>query len=62
MPIDITSSVRLQAHKTAARGHLRANVNGNPRACFEVDEPMKAFDYGRFDHSMLILRRLFSSR
>jgi nitroimidazol reductase NimA-like FMN-containing flavoprotein (pyridoxamine 5'-phosphate oxidase superfamily) len=36
-------------HNTAARGHLRTNVDGNPRACFEVDEPLKVFDYGRFE-------------
>src|SRR5690349_10355497 len=36
-------------HNTAARGHLRTNVEGNPRACFEVDEPVQVFDYGRFE-------------
>lgn len=34
---------------TAAPGHLRAIVEADPRACFEVDEPVKMFDYGRFE-------------
>jgi len=36
-------------HNTAARGHLRANVERDGRACFEVDEPIEVFDYGRFE-------------
>ena len=36
-------------HNTAARGHFRLNVERDARACFEVDEPMKVFDYGRFE-------------
>jgi len=36
-------------HNTAARGHLRSNVERDARACFEVDEPVKVFDYGRFE-------------
>lgn len=36
-------------HNTAAHGHLRANVEREARACFEVDEPLKVFDYGRFE-------------
>jgi uncharacterized protein len=36
-------------HNTAARGHLRLNVERDGRACFEVDEPVKVFDYGRFE-------------
>ena len=36
-------------HNTAARGHLRSNVQHEARACFEVDEPLKVFDYGRFE-------------
>jgi hypothetical protein len=36
-------------HNTAARGHLRSNVEREPRACFEVDEPIEVFDYGRFE-------------
>jgi nitroimidazol reductase NimA-like FMN-containing flavoprotein (pyridoxamine 5'-phosphate oxidase superfamily) len=36
-------------HNTAARGHLRSNVERDARACFEVDEPLKVFDYGRFE-------------
>jgi nitroimidazol reductase NimA-like FMN-containing flavoprotein (pyridoxamine 5'-phosphate oxidase superfamily) len=36
-------------HGTGARGHLRANVEHEPRACFEIDEPGEVFDYGRFE-------------
>lgn len=37
-------------HNTAERGHFRLNVErGDARACFEVDEPVKVFDYGRFE-------------
>ena len=36
-------------HNSSARGHLLGNVERNPRACFEVDEPDQVFDYGRFE-------------
>jgi uncharacterized protein len=36
-------------HNPAARGHFRANVEHNPRVCFEVDESGEVFDYGRFE-------------
>ena len=36
-------------HNTAARGHLRDNVEHEQRVCFEVDEPGQVFDYGRFE-------------
>ena len=36
-------------HNTAARGHLRAGVDRDPRVCFEVDQPDQVFDYGRFE-------------
>jgi nitroimidazol reductase NimA-like FMN-containing flavoprotein (pyridoxamine 5'-phosphate oxidase superfamily) len=36
-------------HNAAAQGHLRTNVARDARACFEVDEPLKVFDYGRFE-------------
>jgi uncharacterized protein len=36
-------------HNTLARGHLRANVDRDPRVCFEVDQPDQVFDYGRFE-------------
>jgi hypothetical protein len=36
-------------HNTAARGHLRANVEANTKVCFEVDEPGPVFSYGRFE-------------
>ena len=36
-------------HNTRAPGHLRANVEHEPRVCFEVDEPGEVFAYGRFE-------------
>jgi uncharacterized protein len=36
-------------HGTSARSHLRSNVEREPRACFEIDEPDGVFDYGRFE-------------
>jgi hypothetical protein len=36
-------------HNTAARGHLRANIETNDRVCFEVDEAGPVFAYGRFE-------------
>ena len=40
---------RLHMHGTRARGHLRANIEHEPRACFAIDEPGEVFDYGRFE-------------
>jgi uncharacterized protein len=36
-------------HGTSMRGHLRNNVEREPRVCFEIDEPDAVFDYGRFE-------------
>jgi nitroimidazol reductase NimA-like FMN-containing flavoprotein (pyridoxamine 5'-phosphate oxidase superfamily) len=36
-------------HNTRARGHLRSNVDHDPRVCFEVDVPGEVFPYGRFE-------------
>lgn len=36
-------------HNTGARGHLRENVEREPRVCFEVDDPGPVFPYGRFE-------------
>jgi uncharacterized protein len=36
-------------HGTAAKGHLRSNIEYQPKACFEIDEPGQVFDYGRFE-------------
>jgi nitroimidazol reductase NimA-like FMN-containing flavoprotein (pyridoxamine 5'-phosphate oxidase superfamily) len=47
--LHVYSGDEIGLHNTAARGHLRANVEGDSRACFEVDEPVKVFDYGRFE-------------
>ena len=40
---------QVYVHTTSARGHLRANVEREPRVCFEIDEPDEVFDYGRFE-------------
>ena len=36
-------------HNSRAGGHLRANVDHEPRVCFEVDEPGEVFPYGRYE-------------
>jgi nitroimidazol reductase NimA-like FMN-containing flavoprotein (pyridoxamine 5'-phosphate oxidase superfamily) len=36
-------------HNTGARGHLRANIEHEPRVCFEIDDPGEVFAYGRFE-------------
>ena len=36
-------------HNARAQGHLRANVERDTRACFEVDEAGAVFPYGRFE-------------
>jgi len=44
-------------HNTAARGHLRANVDHESRVCFEIDEPGEVFDYGRFECDVSIAHK-----
>ena len=39
----------IYVHNTVVTGHLRSNVDHDPRVCFEVDEPGAVFDYGRFE-------------
>ena len=39
----------LYVHNTRARGHLRTNVDREPRVCFEMDEAGEVFPYGRFE-------------
>src|SRR3954471_7696908 len=39
----------IAVHNAAVRGHLRQNVERDARVCYEVDEPVKVFDYGRFE-------------
>jgi len=36
-------------HNSRARGHLRANVEHEARACFEIDQAGEVFPYGRFE-------------
>jgi nitroimidazol reductase NimA-like FMN-containing flavoprotein (pyridoxamine 5'-phosphate oxidase superfamily) len=40
---------RIWVHNTRASGHLRRNVDHDPRGCFEVDEAGPVFPYGRFE-------------
>lgn len=40
---------QIYTHNTAARGHLRQNVEQNAKVCFEVDIPGEVFPYGRFE-------------
>jgi hypothetical protein len=40
---------QIYVHNSRAPGHLRRNVDENPRVCFEVDEPGPVFAYGRFE-------------
>ena len=40
---------QVYVHGARAGGHLRQNVEHDPRVCFEVDEPGEAFPYGRFE-------------
>lgn len=39
---------RIYVHNSRARGHLRENVDANPKVCFEVDDPGEVFAYGWF--------------
>ena len=36
-------------YNTRVRGHLRANVDHEPRVCFELDDPGEIFPYGRYE-------------
>src|SRR4051812_42979759 len=40
---------RVHLHTARARGHLRANLEHEPRVSFVVDEPGEVFPYGRFE-------------
>jgi nitroimidazol reductase NimA-like FMN-containing flavoprotein (pyridoxamine 5'-phosphate oxidase superfamily) len=39
----------IHVHNTRAPGHLRRNIERDPRVCFEVDEAGEVFPYGRFE-------------
>jgi nitroimidazol reductase NimA-like FMN-containing flavoprotein (pyridoxamine 5'-phosphate oxidase superfamily) len=47
--LHVFSGDEIGLHNAAVRGHLRLNVERDARACYEVDEPVKVFDYGRFE-------------
>jgi uncharacterized protein len=40
---------KIYVHNTRAIGHLRMNVDHNPKVCFEVDRAGDVFPYGRFE-------------
>ena len=59
----------LYVHTGSAGGHLRANVEREPRICFVIDEPDQVFDYGRFEcdsglayQSVIVFGKFGSSR
>jgi nitroimidazol reductase NimA-like FMN-containing flavoprotein (pyridoxamine 5'-phosphate oxidase superfamily) len=61
----IWADEQLFLHGANARGHLRSNVEREPRVCFEIDEPDQVFDYGRFEcdtglafHSVILFGRI----
>lgn len=45
----IWTNGEIWVHNTRARGHLRENVDHDPRVCFEIDEAGAIFPYGRFE-------------
>jgi uncharacterized protein len=45
----VLEEARIWVHNTRSPGHLRANVDHDPRVCFEVDEPGEVFPYGRYE-------------
>jgi nitroimidazol reductase NimA-like FMN-containing flavoprotein (pyridoxamine 5'-phosphate oxidase superfamily) len=47
--LHVLAGDEIGVHNAAARGHLRQNVERDARVCYEVDEPVKVFDYGRFE-------------
>ena len=47
--LHVFSGDEIGLHNAAVRGHFRLNVEREARVCFEVDEPVKVFDYGRFE-------------
>ena len=47
--LHVFSGDEIGVHNAAARGHLRINAECDPRGCFEVDEQVEVFDYGRFE-------------
>jgi nitroimidazol reductase NimA-like FMN-containing flavoprotein (pyridoxamine 5'-phosphate oxidase superfamily) len=44
-------------HNTAARGHLRINIEHEAKICFEIDEAGEVFDYGRFECDSALVYR-----
>src|SRR3954469_6626680 len=47
--LHVFSGSVISMHNSAARGHFRLNIERDGRACFQVDEPVEVFDYGRFE-------------
>src|SRR5262245_8100017 len=47
--LHVFSGDEIGVHQGAVRGHLRLNVDRDARVVYEVDEPEKVFDYGRFE-------------
>lgn len=53
----VLSEGEIWTHNTRASGHLRANVDHDPRVCFTVAEPGEVFPYGRFECDTTIAYR-----
>jgi len=45
----VLQGAEIWVHNSRSRGHLRTNVDHDPRVCFEVDEPGEIFPYGRYE-------------
>jgi len=45
----IVMDEKIFVHNTAARGHLRTNVENHDKVCFEIDQAGEVFNYGRFE-------------
>ena len=44
-------------HNTREAGHLRSNIDREPKVCFEIDEPGQVFPYGRFEYDTSVAYR-----
>jgi len=45
----VWDGAELWVHNANAPGHFRANVEADPRVCFEIDQAGEVFPYGRFE-------------
>lgn len=45
----VSKEGEIRFHTPCAGGHFRANIDHQPRVCFEIDEAGEIFAYGRFE-------------